>query len=390
MLKNIWKYQIKSRIAPAVLALIIVVPLVALSAYGKADSPKIAQGTNYTLVAQIDCSAIQSPALEQPRTDEEGNLYVGLSGPFRLTGSAAIPDELCETVSRAVAEGSEKSTFSAMTDDTEISREEFFRETGYNFNSEMEERLTSDCNIMAVCVDGDNDGIEDIACEVFWGGTGGYTTFYFFHGQGDGTYAEPYSFDSVIEEFCFITYNGKHYLLRTSFDYDTKAIDGFDIFLYQNGLLADVKRVGKKATRYERSMVWYDQSIVTSAIRHAAEEVDCNALPRDLEKSGWAPLGTAEGASTDSEYPFCADVDHDGKQEDYSKYMWYPSNMGTCMIGMVAFREENKNIIKGVLDELGEKAGVFYTFWIDEIEGKPVLWCYLARDFDYSLYLFTK
>jgi hypothetical protein len=324
--------------------------------------------------------------------EENSDVNLESPGSFRLTGSDLIPAGLCAVISNAMAENNVKDVLSSMMDDTEISCEEFLSRTGYDLYGYLDKDGIED-NVSAVCVDGDNDGIEDIACEIYWGGSGGFTTFYFFKGMQDGSYSEPYCFDSIIEEFGFILFEGKHYLIRTSFNYNTKFIDGIDIYLYADGVLADAWEIKYQIAGYTKEITWFDGSSPEPKLHELVDAIDFDHLTGELEEKDWAPLGTAEHCTNDQNYPFASDLDNDGTDELYYKYMWYPSNMGAIMSGIVEFHDESEDIIidllKTISDKAPEDAGEFYTFWVDDVEDKPVIFCYTSYNNDFCIYVFS-
>ena len=101
--------------------------------------------------------------------------------------------------------------------------------------------------------------------------------------MGEGTYSHTHVFDSILEEFGFLSYEEKHYLCRTNFDYDTKLIDGVDIFLYTDGVLADAVGIRNQIVEYQKETVgwrikrrprsWrtlWEASVMTSSLRSLA------------------------------------------------------------------------------------------------------------------------
>ena len=84
----------------------------------------------YQLAAKVNGTAVKTMVLQEPSFDEQSGGSLGLSGPFFLTGSGTIPEGLSSTICQAFQGGNEKEILSSMMDDTEITREEFFRRVG--------------------------------------------------------------------------------------------------------------------------------------------------------------------------------------------------------------------------------------------------------------------
>ena len=88
---------------------------------------------------------------------------------------------------------------------------------------------------------------------------------------------------------------------------------------------------------------------------------------------------------------FCADLDADGREEQYSKEMQYSSNLRTVMAGVVLSQDGSISVLDSIRQTIEESAGgdpgIFYTFWADKNGEDPVMFCYYARGFDYTLYL---
>lgn len=345
----------------------------------------------YQLAAKVNGTAVKTMVLQEPSFDEQSGGSLGLSGPFFLTGSGTIPEGLSSTICQAFQGGNEKEILSSMMDDTEITREEFFRRVGDTWLEEAGwSAQDSVPQLLAVCVDGDNDGVEDIACEIFSEGSAGFSTFHFFKGMGEGTYSHTHVFDSILEEFGFLSYEEKHYLCRTNFDYDTKLIDGVDIFLYTDGVLADAIGIRNQIVEYQKETVWLEDQTPAPQLEDLMGGIRFDQLPAELSRREWKPIGTAERRMGEEQI-FCADLDADGREEQYSKEMQYSSSLRTVMAGAVLSQDGSISVLDSIRQTIEESAGgdpgIFYTFWADKNGEDTVIFCYYARGFDYTLYL---
>ena len=87
-------------------------------------------------------------------------------------------------------------------------------------------------------VDADNDGIEDLYAELYYGGTGGFVDDVLYHGNGDGTYSRDYVYETIMHDATFITWNGKNYLVEPCIDYNRKTLSGLYLTSFENGKLS--------------------------------------------------------------------------------------------------------------------------------------------------------
>jgi len=313
------------------------------------------------------------------QAEDMDGYYATMEEKGQFTRSSLIPPELCELIVKAMDEKTEKETFEPLKTGTEIGQEEFSGLTGVELMN-MEA-------VMAVKVDADNDGIEDIAGEYYYGGTGGFSGMQLYKGSGDGNFNLTSSFECFSQAYDFIQYQGKNYLLMEEFDYNTKQYSGYSLYLYEDGKLADGKRFSFVIDDYDMEIVYEDLSYEDLEI--VKNTLSNPKMPEILEDNDGVIIGTAETINSDEEFfPYAGDLDNDGAREKYDKYMWYPSNMATVMHLIYYF--EDSSILDDLSEKLAEEVGdgFLYAFWLDEVNGKNILYLYYGKNPDFTLYAF--
>ena len=114
--------------------------------------------------------------------------------------------------------------------------------------------------VAALKVDVDNDGIEDLIGQYFYGGTGGFSSMMLYKGSVEGQYILSNSFECFLQNFSVIKYQDKNYLLMEEFDYYTKYYNGYSLYLYEEGKLADGKLFSFVIDDYDMDTVYEDKS----------------------------------------------------------------------------------------------------------------------------------
>lgn len=276
-----------------------------------------------------------------------------------------IPDGLIDLLSAAMLDGTELETLEAMVNDRELSDEEA-REIA--FANRETARITLSMglqgSLLAVMGDGDNDGIEDVLAEIYTGGSGGFTEFAFFKGQPDGTFAYTGSYSHFMEEFALICYEGKNYLCRTTYDYNKKIYDGFDLFYYEDGRRRENVSLYFVPETYQVQV----KSYASEAYKDYAEAYftakDCMAASDGLNR-GEEFKGSAE---TKGEDGYSCDLDNDGEAESYQKYIWYPSNM--LQYGLYFQCADLPMADEAIYGS--EQEGFPVIFWVEEADGENI------------------
>ena len=130
-----------------------------------------------------------------------------------------VSQGLLDVITDAMMNGTELETLKAMMNSVELTKEEVYALT--EMSDEIRGNVLESYQIgdyLLATADVDNDGIEDIIGEFYWGGSGGSVTYILFQGQEDGTYKQTDAIPSVREEFGVISYDGKNYFVRTLYD----------------------------------------------------------------------------------------------------------------------------------------------------------------------------
>lgn len=311
---------------------------------------------------------------------EPASYYSTMENEGTYTNSSRIPEELCDILAEAMKAGGEEETIAAYTTEgTEISEEEFVSLTGVD--------MAFAGYAIPYKVDIDNDGTEDLISLVYGGGTGGFSSMELFKSV-DGNYILTNSFECLLQEFHIISYQGKNYLLMNTFNYYTKYPSGFDLYLYENGTLADGVNFYYDITDYNMEIKYEDSSF--AGIEQIKKTLTNKKMPEILERNDGVIYGTAEiiDNSGSDYYRYSADIDNDGNPEIYDKFMWYPSNMGTVMQCMYDFKDSL--VFDDLWTRLSETVGEgrLYTFWLDKIENKNILYLYVGENMDFSLYAY--
>ena len=315
-------------------------------------------------------------AITQPMRKELESYYSDIETDTKISHSSRIPQELSDLMTEAMKSGKEEETFGPLENDTEIDQEEFCSLTG--FELDVTEFITP------VRVDADNDGIEDLMALCYWGGTGGFSSMQLYQGSEAGEYKLTSSFECLLQEYHFISYQGKSYLLMKNVDYNTKYYSGYTLYLYEDGILADGMNFWFGIEDYGMKIIYENSSF------SGAEQVKntlCNKELTDVMDNNDGVIdGTGEFHI--SSYRYSCDIDNDGDIEYYDKTMWYPSNMGTVMECSYAFDDSGvlEDLCARLADEMGE--GRLYTFWIDEVDDVNIMYLYYGRNLDYTLYAY--
>lgn len=241
-------------------------------------------------------------------------------------GQERIPQGLLDAITEAMMDGTELPTLKAMMNSVELTKEECYAVAQDNDDIRVNVLETWTYGYVLAKADADNDGIEDIFGEFSGGGTDGTGHFVLFQGQPDGTYVETERFGSAREEFGVIEYDGKHYLIRTLYDYGKKLYNGFSVKVFEEGVCAEEAELMFYVTDYEITLVSCEDGY-----RALAGDVMENAALYDrLVEDGEIIVGSAEGPSqTLDDYKYQCDLDNDGEPEYYNKYIWTSSNAYT-------------------------------------------------------------
>lgn len=111
--------------------------------------------------------------------------------PDEDKNQAKVPRGLLDKITDAMMSGTELETLKAMINSVELTKEEVYALA--EMSDEIRGNVLESYQIgdyLLATADVDNDGIEDIIGEFYWGGSGGYVDYILFQGQEDGTYKQ--------------------------------------------------------------------------------------------------------------------------------------------------------------------------------------------------------
>lgn len=278
-----------------------------------------------------------------------------------------IPQGLVDKITQAILTGQELETLKAMVKDRELTQEEVIALARENMD------LRNALNSMEgfgyyvmVVADGDNDGIEDIIAEEFYGGSGGFTDYVFYKGAADGTYQRTDSFSSVKEEFAVIAYEGRNYLCRTCYDYTKKIYNGISLACYMDGKLAEIADLMLIAEGYDIRLAECGEE----KYRALAEQMEQSCLIYKEAIDEYECIeGSAEEKISEEEWDYQCDLNNDGVMEKYEKSIWLPSNMSTREFLTFSCDQADDRIWDAILS--GNDRPIM--IWADDYEGETVL-----------------
>ena len=279
-----------------------------------------------------------------------------------------IPQGLLDEITDAMMNGTEFETLKAMMTSVELTTEEKYEFA--ELSDDIRRNVLYSCQMgdfLLASADVDNDGIEDIIGEFYWGGTGGFVDYILFQGQEDGTYKETDSFESVREEFGIIAYEGQNYLVRTLYDYGKKFYNGFCVTVYEDGCHTEEVYLMLGAEDYDLTLIGCKEGY-----EHQAEDIMDHAVMYDeLVEDYECIVGSAEElAESDAGYKYVCDIDNDGEPEYYNKYIWTCSNMYTEDV--LSFQPEDDEGAALIKDAIGEHYKPI-MLWADEVDGETVV-----------------
>lgn len=279
-------------------------------------------------------------------------------------GDWLIPQGLLDRIGRAFQEGTEYEVLKAMTDYRVLDKEEV-KAIGKESLGIRQELAMTRGRCAVIEADLDNDGISDLFMETVEGGSGGFTRTAFFKGGENGTYERTDTDRHILEEFAVISYGGKNYYCRRSYDYGVKLHNGVDLYCYENGELAEKAAVRITAADYRVEI----EECPEERWRSLAEQIaSASADYRERIHEGEILLGGAEQKETreEEDYYLC-DLDNDGEQEEYTKIIWGSSSLGSE--DYLAFSCEENELIE---DAVWAGEGTPMMLWAEEAEGTEI------------------
>lgn len=269
-------------------------------------------------------------AAESINTENAGTVQDETSTKNNISSTKRedIPQELLDKIATAMLSGIETELIKEMACGRELTEEEksAYAASNPDIQKNFEE---AECmgEIEAFLADGDNDGIEDILADIYYGGSGGFSEFVFYKGSEDGSFVRTDSCHRYYAEAVeVISYDNKNYVCRTSLDYGKKYRCGIDLFYFANGV------------KWEKVHLWYTPEEYDITIsdcgdyRETAEQVAQEAISVYKQADNYEiVIGNAETQEVVENINwYLSDIDNDGEAEVYRKYFFTATNMGTC------------------------------------------------------------
>lgn len=216
-------------------------------------------------------------------------------------------------------------------------------------------------------VDEDNDGIEDLFAWISDGGSMGSNTRVFLKGQKDGSFIRTDIWEDITQELSFINFEGKNYLLETTFDYYKKFVDGFLISCFQDGVCCERVYIQLTNDGYETDINLSDRSYKELADKIAG--MKDAGFEKDYGYDWLFDIGSGEVKDDAPEgledtyrgAYYRSDINNDGKEEWYTKSVFYPSSLYASMY------LQDRLYLNG--NSEGEELVTYYGL---EYEGKPL------------------
>ena len=304
-------------------------------------------------------------------------------------GEEQIPESLVEAISEYMERDREelRDMVLALVTDRELTMEEV-KELAKENRGIKNEMLVIASNAQGagvwLKVDADNDGIEDVfLCESL-GGSLGEVFYCLFAGTGDGQFRTAGWWEGAKEEFTFIRWEGKNYLVKTTWDFGKKCVDGISLEYFENGMQQGGVWIAVTAREGESS-----RSIVTSRLADETYRELASGLEefsKSYESGEKVPQGTAEEEGTVSGCNRRCDMDNDGVMEEYYVSRFQSVNYYT--VDCLYWRAEEDEMTARIFDMMEEDGveGTPMNLWVDKTEyGNVVYILYEEGLYDFHI-----
>lgn len=224
-------------------------------------------------------------------------------------------------------------------------------------------------------VDEDNDGIEDLFVWISDGGSMGANYRVFLKGQKDGSFVRTDLWEDITQELIFIEFEGKNYLLETTYDYYKKCTDGFLVSCFEEGVRCERAYIQLTNDGYEADINLSDRSYKELADKIAG--MKDAGFEKDYGYDWLFDIGNGEVKDDAPEglddarrgAYYRSDINNDGKEEWYKKSIFYPSSLYANMYLVDSLylngNSEGEELI--TYYDL-ECEGVPLAFWVEHVE----------------------
>ncbi len=278
--------------------------------------------------------------------------------------TAKIPDGLQTLLKESFLAGTSARTLQPMVTDEVVEKEEQDMYRGLGVDDMLDYLATWGGYLLRVDVD--NDGIEDLFAWIRDGGSSGNTSFQLARGKEDGTYEVTEEQGSMSSEIAFIEYEGQNYLLETEYEYNRKAVNGFTVTAYEQGLVSDQVFLEAIANVWEPDITSCMSGYEALAEHYA--EIGKDGFHDENLYDYRIDAGSGEWVEKNEDTVYHADINNDGVEEWYEKYIFYPSsiNASICIEDKLYFAEApNEQEELTAYYEL-QYEGIPLTFWVEK------------------------
>lgn len=327
-------------------------------------------GLNAEELLRIRFAAIQPAAAEQAE-----EYYSDMTGSSVALRKDVIPSELIDALCKAIDDGTADGFVREHRTGTELTLEEMLAAT--------EADAVYAQSAMSFRADIDNDGTEDIISHIWGGGTGGFASIVLF--SGSSGFRQTASVADIYYGTSVLGWNGKNYLCVEEYDYSSKQWLGYKVYAFAEGNVVSITSVCKQIAGYTAEILRSSPSC--PGFEQIMTSLSNDKMPAVLENNNGILCGTAEKTDADMT-SFAADINNDGTDENYTKYMFYPSTAGMqqcCVWDIEGFDEESDPVRILTNRRENADAGLLYAFWVDKVEGDNVLNLYFHGDYGFEL-----
>lgn len=318
---------------------------------------------------------------EQEEESKEGEESEEIESEWIKTESPAyIPETLLEFLGDLAGKESEEiiENITPLTSDSRLEEEELEEYKDDPAVAECIEWIDECGSIgrgMFLRADGDNDGIEDLFAWISDGGSMGTNYRVFLKGQKDGGFVRTDIWEDITQELIFIEFEGKNYLLETTYDYYKKCTDGFLISCFQEGVRSERIYIRLTDDGYEADINLTDRRYKELADKIAG--MKDAGFQKDYDYDWLFDIGNGEVKDDAPEgledtrrgAYYRSDINNDGKEEWYTKSIFYPSTLYTNMYLEDSLYLNGNSKREELITYYGlECEGVPLAFWVEHVE----------------------
>lgn len=293
-----------------------------------------------------------------------------------------IPETLLEFLGNLTGKENEEiiENITPLINDSRLEEEELEEYKNDPAVAECIERLEESEGLLSgggmfLRVDGDNDGIEDLFAWISDGGSMGGNARVFLKGQKDGGFVRTDSWEDITQELIFIEFEGKNYLLETTYDYNKKYTDGFLVSCFQEGFCCERIYIRLTNDGYKADINLTDRSYKELADKIAG--MKDAGFQKDYDYDWLFDIGNGEVKDDAPEgledtrrgAYYRSDINNDGKEEWYTKSVFYPSSLYANMCLEDSLYLNGNSEREELITYYGlECEGVPLAFWVEHVE----------------------